>query len=77
MHGINNVEKIICALFSAALREEAYKGRFNKSLSAGYVTGEFCVDCKNFAPIFGYSMNYAERLEAAEGHLTPFSQPLP
>jgi len=59
------------------LREEAYELCFKNSRSSGYVTGEFCADCKNFAPIFGYSFNSAERFEVAEGHPTPFSQPLP
>jgi hypothetical protein len=59
------------------LREEACIQCFKKSLSSGDVTGEFCADCKNFAPVFGYSFNSAERFEVAEGHPTPFSQPLP
>jgi hypothetical protein len=58
------------------LREEAYKRCFTKSLSSGDVTGEFCADCKTFAPIFGYSFNSSERFEVAEGHPTPFFQPL-
>lgn len=55
------------------MREEAYKRCFTKSLSSGDVTGEFCADCKNFAPIFGYTFNSEERFEVAEGHPTPFS----
>jgi hypothetical protein len=78
LHGTNNVKtKIICSLFCAVLREEAYELCFKKSLFSGYVTGEFCTDCKNFAPVFGYSLNSAERLEVVEGHPTPFSQALP